>query len=74
MNCPVCKHGEMLPGRATITLERGSATIVFKDVPALVCDNCGEEFVSEATTHELLRQADAVAASGAKIDVRPFAA
>jgi YgiT-type zinc finger domain-containing protein len=74
MNCPVCKHGEMVPGLATVTLERAGTTIVFKDVPALVCDNCGEEFVSEANTAELLRQASAVAQSGATVDVRPFAA
>jgi YgiT-type zinc finger domain-containing protein len=64
----------MAPGHATVTLERAGSTVVFKGVPALVCDNCGEEFVSERTTAELLRQAAAVAKSGAQIDVRPFAA
>ncbi|MDX2130987.1 MAG: type II toxin-antitoxin system MqsA family antitoxin [Planctomycetota bacterium] len=74
MNCPICKHGRTHPGKVTVTLDRGSATIVFRSVPAEVCENCGEQFVDEATTRELLRQADASVKAGAEIEVRSFAA
>lgn len=75
MNCPICKHGQTLPDKTSVTLsDPAGVTIVFKNVPALVCDNCGEEFVDEATTGELLRQAKAAAAAGVQVEVRSYAA
>ena len=46
------------PWPPTITLERNGATLVIKDVPAEVCANCGEEYVSEDTTSRLLKSAE----------------
>ena len=46
MKCPVCKNGDTNSGSATVTLERRGTTLVFKDVPADVCGNCGEAFHS----------------------------
>lgn len=66
MKCPVCKHGETRPGRATITLARGESTVVFKDVPAEVCENCGEAFHSEQVAHALLAQAKDAARAGVR--------
>lgn len=73
MKCPICKHGETRPGRATVTLERGDATLVFKDVPADVCENCGEAFHSEEVTRALLAQAEYAARAGVEVDVRRYA-
>lgn len=72
MKCPICKHGSTRPGYASITLERDDATLVFKHVPAEVCDNCGEEFVSEEVTGSLLERASRAAAEGVRVDVREF--
>ncbi|MBI5910900.1 MAG: type II toxin-antitoxin system MqsA family antitoxin [Betaproteobacteria bacterium] len=47
MKCPICKHGHTREGSASITLERDGATLVFKDVPAEICANCGEIFHDE---------------------------
>jgi hypothetical protein len=47
-------------------------TIVFREVPALVCENCGEAFHEEAVTEALMHQAEQ-AAAGVEIDVRRFA-
>jgi YgiT-type zinc finger domain-containing protein len=42
--CPICKHGQMRPGTVSVTLDRPNGpTVVFKGVPALVCDNCGQQ-------------------------------
>ncbi len=57
MKCVICKHGETIKGTTTITLERGSSTLVFKDVPAQICDNCGEKYVDHQTTQTLLKKA-----------------
>ena len=74
MKCVICKHGETAAGTATVTLERGGSTIVFKQVPAQVCGNCGEQYVDEAVTRRLLEQAQAAVEDGVQVDVRSFAA
>ena len=45
MKCVICKNGETRDGAATVTLERGGATVVVKEVPAEVCGNCGEYYL-----------------------------
>lgn len=72
VKCVICKHGDTGPGVVTITLERGAATVVFKSVPASVCDNCGERDVDDSTTTSLLDAFDAAADQGVLMDVRQF--
>lgn len=74
MKCAICKVGETATGRVTVTLERGAATLVFKNVPAQVCQNCGEQYVDEQVASDLLRQAQAAVGNGVQIEVRSFAA
>jgi len=47
---------------------------VFRDVPAEVCDNCGEAYVDEVSTKKLLDDASAAARAGTEVEVRRFAA
>ena len=72
--CVICRQGETRPGKATVTLERGGATVVIRGVPARVCDNCGEEYLDETTTAELLKTADAAAQAGVQVHVRHYVA
>ena len=74
MKCVICKEGETAPGTATVTLERGSATVVFKAVPADVCQNCGEEYLDERTSASLLHDAESAVAQGVQVDVRHYVA
>ena len=71
MHCVICKHGHTKPGRVRVTLERDGATLVFKSVPADVCDNCGEQYVDSETTARLLQQA---ARAGVEVEVCSYAA
>jgi len=73
MNCVICRNPELVEGQVTVTLERGGATLVFKNVPALVCPNCGEQYVAEEISARLLERADTLATEGAQVDVREFA-
>jgi hypothetical protein len=57
-----------------MTLERGPATVVVKEVPALVCDVCGEAYLDEAVTKQLFREADTAIARGAEVEVRRYVA
>jgi YgiT-type zinc finger domain-containing protein len=73
MTCVICKHGETEPGVTTVTLERGGLTLVLKRVPARVCPNCGEAYISDAIASRLLDNAEALAKAGAVVDVREYA-
>jgi hypothetical protein len=57
-----------------VTLERDTATVVVKNVPAEVCEVCGEEYVAEATTARLLALVDEAARPGVQVDVREYVA
>jgi YgiT-type zinc finger domain-containing protein len=70
MTCVICRQRETRPGKATVTLERGGATVVVRGVPARVCDNCGEQHLDETTAAGLLKTADAAAQAGVQVNVR----
>ena len=72
MRCVICKQGETRPGTATVTLCRELLTLVVKDVPAQVCENCGEEYVDEETSKQLLGTAEEAARAGVQVDVRQY--
>ena len=48
----------------TLTMERGEATIVFKGVPADVCNTCGEAFIGEEVSEDVYEQAAAAVDAG----------
>ena len=73
MKCVICKHGETRPGKTTVTLERDGLTLVFRNVPAEVCENCGEVYVDEATARDLMRRAEEAAEAGVMVDIREYA-
>lgn len=72
MKCVICKHGEMQPGTTTMTLERDATIVVFKNVPAEVCDTCGEAYLDAANTRQLLHTVEEAARLGVQVDVRSY--
>lgn len=73
MTCPLCKMGSMKPGTTTVVLTRNDATVVFKHVPALVCDDCGEYLLDEVTSTAVYERAEQVLSSGQELAVASFA-
>lgn len=74
MKCFICRRGDTAPGQVTVTLQRGEAIIIFKDVPADVCQDCGEYYLSEPVTEKLLIRADEAVKNGAEVGILRFAA
>ena len=74
MKCVICKHGETRKGKISVTMDRDGMTLVFKDVPAQVCSNCGEEYVDEEITSKLLKTAEESLSSGVMVDIRHYKA
>jgi len=72
MKCVICKYGEMVKGTTTITLEKDLSTIVFKDVPALICENCGEKYIEDYITKDLLKKASDIFKNGVEVDIRKY--
>lgn len=74
MKCVLCRHGDTRLGKATLTLQRGNAVIIIKEVPADVCDNCGKYYLSESTTRSVLHTAEESAKKGAEVEIVRFVA
>lgn len=50
--CSVCK-AQLTDKRITYTQELGGKVYVVSDVPALVCSQCGEQYLSPDTVDEI---------------------
>ena len=50
MKCVICRNGETTPGFADKAFSYDGMTFVVKDVPAEICENCGEHFAGEHTS------------------------
>lgn len=74
MKCLICKHGETKPGKVTVSLQRGETTVIIKAVPADVCENCGEYYLSEDITAQVLSRAEEAVQKGAEVEILRFAA
>ncbi|MBI2403010.1 MAG: type II toxin-antitoxin system MqsA family antitoxin [Gemmatimonadetes bacterium] len=74
MKCTTSRQAETREGTTTVTVERDGATLVMKGVPALVCPNCGEDYVSEEIADRIHAAAVEVAGKGVKVEVRQYAA
>ena len=69
MECVICRSGTTRKGKVTVTLERNGSIIAIKEVPAQVCDNCGEHFLSSEMTKEVLERAEQAFKKGVEIEV-----
>ncbi len=74
MNCVICKQGQTQKGLTTVTLERGRTTVVIKDVPAQICENCGEYYLDQDVTETVQKLAEHAFELGVEIEVLRYAA
>jgi len=74
MKCVLCRHGDTRPGAVTVTLERGETVVIIKAVPAEVCENCGEYYLSDAVTGEVLALSEDAVTKGAEVEILRYAA
>jgi YgiT-type zinc finger domain-containing protein len=74
MKCVICRFGDVAPGLATVTLQRGDCTVVFKDVPAEICDSCGEYYLTPEVAEATRLAAEEVFNRGTAYEVVRYAA
>ena len=74
MKCVICKQGKTQPGMTRVTLTRGEVTLVIKNVPAEICDNCGEYYLSDEISRKIMALAEEAVKHNQEVEVIQFAA
>ncbi|MGB7088352.1 MAG: type II toxin-antitoxin system MqsA family antitoxin [Phormidesmis sp.] len=74
MKCIICKQGETKPGNATVLLERDESIVIFKRVPADICENCGEYYLSDDISEAVLTRAESALSTGTEVEIRKYVA
>jgi YgiT-type zinc finger domain-containing protein len=74
MKCAICRNGMTAKGYTTVLLEKDDITLVFKNVPAQICTNCGEEYISSETNKAILSRAREESGKGITLEMLHFAA
>lgn len=74
MTCVICKHGKTNPRVVAVALQRAETTVILKQVPAEICDNCEEYYLSNAITALVMEKAEQAITSGAEVEILKFAA
>lgn len=70
MTCVICKKGTPEAAKATVTLERGKALIIFRQVPAQICPSCRESYLDDGVVVEMYHAADEAFKAGVQVHVR----
>jgi YgiT-type zinc finger domain-containing protein len=53
MKCQLCKNGDLKKGTTIVTVEKDGSVYVFKKVPAMICNLCGNYFLSDSMTEKI---------------------
>lgn len=64
--------GETKASDITVTLQRGELSVLIKNVPAEVCANCGEYYLSDDIADKVLTQAEVSTAKNAEVEILRF--
>ena len=74
MTCVVCKSGHYKEDFTIVVLTKEDSAVIIKQVPALVCDQCGEYILSKDITKLVLAMADEAYEKGTEVEIRKFVA
>jgi ribosomal protein L32 len=55
-------------------VQRGETTVILKQAPADVCENCGEYYLSSEVAGQVLERAESAVKSGAEVEILRLAA
>ena len=74
MKCVICKTGDTTAGYTTVTLQRAGTVVIIKEVPADVCQDCGEYYLDEAVASKVYAQAEDAVTRHAEVEILQYAA
>lgn len=58
MICLICREAQTVAGFTIVQFERDEFRAIIHQVPAQVCPACGEAYLDEETTSELLKRVE----------------
>jgi YgiT-type zinc finger domain-containing protein len=64
MICLICRQAEVLDSLTSVSFQRGEMYLTVKDVPARLCQSCGEAYVDEAVARRLLQSVEEMYKAG----------
>jgi YgiT-type zinc finger domain-containing protein len=67
IRCILCRQGKTRAGQVTVMQQRGDTIVIIKEVPADVCENCGEYYLSKEVTSLVLKKGEEAVRKGAKL-------
>ena len=71
-NCPLC-GGKKKSGKSTFTVNLGEGILVVRDVPALVCGQCGEDWIEDKIASRLEKITNEARKKHLQVEVAAFA-
>ena len=74
MKCVICKHGHTSHGKTTVVLTKNKVSVIIREVPADICENCGEYYLDEETTKKVLEIAQQAVERNVELEICDFAA
>ena len=67
-SCPLC-GGQKEKGTTTYSVDNGQSLIVVRSVPAMICQQCGEEWIDHETAQALERIVDEGRQKNAQVEI-----
>lgn len=74
MKCVICKTGMTHPGTTTVTLQRAGTVVVVREVPADICEDCGEYYLDDVTAARVYAEAEQGFSRNVEIEIQRYAA
>ena len=73
-DCVICRRGDRQPGKVTHTFHRGETLVVIRDIPADVCDVCGEAYFSSEVAKVIEGLVNDAVRKGTEVQILRYAA
>ena len=70
--CPIC-NGHKSRATTTFSVDLGYGVVVIRDVPAIVCEQCGSEWIQDKEAEQLEKLVEDAKKKHAMIEVSSFA-
>lgn len=74
MKCVICKVGETAPGTTSVTLQDKDTVVVVKGVPAEICQECSEYYLTQETASRVYEQGAEARRRNAEVEIVRYAA
>lgn len=74
MKCVICKTGHTHAGKTTVTLQQGRTVVVIRDVPAEICEDCGEYYLDDTTAQRVYADAEKSFQRHVEVEIQSYAA